>query len=68
MTFTWKDKPNDQCVRNVKDTTVLFDKLGLVVHPEKTVFIPTQVLKILGFVLNSVTMTLQLTREKATGL
>ena len=53
----------DQCVRNVIDVTVLFDKLGLPVHPEKSVFIPTQVLTILGFVLNSVTMTLQLTGE-----
>ena len=48
----------DQYVRNVIDITVLFDKLGLAVHPEKSVFIPTQVLTILGFVLNLVTMTL----------
>ena len=39
----------DKCFRNVIDTTVLLDKLGLVVHPEKSVFIPTQVLTILGF-------------------
>lgn len=39
----------DKCVRNVIDTSVLLDKLGLVVHPEKSVFIPTQVLTILGF-------------------
>lgn len=39
----------DKCIRNVIDTTVLLDKLGLVVHPEKSVFIPTQVLTILGF-------------------
>ena len=31
-------------------------------------FIPTQVLTNLGFVINSVTMTIQLTREKAIGL
>lgn len=54
----------DRCVRNIIDTTLLLDKLGLVVHPEKSVFIPTQVLTILGLVLNSVKMTLQLTREK----
>lgn len=58
----------EKCAHNVIDTTVLFDKLGLVVHPEKSNFIPTQVLNILGFVINSVTMTIQLTREKATGL
>ena len=58
----------EKCVQNVIDTTLLFDKLGLVVHPEKSIFKPTQVLTILGFVINSVTMTIQLTREKATGL
>ena len=58
----------EKCVLNVIDTTVLLDKLGLVVHPEKSTFIPTQVLTILGFVINSVAMTIQLTREKATSL
>ena len=58
----------EKCVLNVIDTTVLLDKLGFVVHPEKSTFIPTQVLTILGFVINSVTMTIQLTREKATSL
>ena len=59
---------HEKCVLNVIDTTVLLDKLGLIVHPEKSTFIPTQVLTILGFVINSVTMTIQLTREKATSL
>lgn len=53
-------------VKNVIDTTVLFDKLGVLVNPDKSVFIPTQVITILGFVINL--MTVQLTREKATGL
>ena len=65
MTFTYKGKPMKKCVLNVIDTTVLLDKLGLIVRPEKSTFIPTQVLTILGFVINSVTMTIQLTREKA---
>ena len=42
----------EKCVQNVIDTTVLLDKLGLVVHPQKSTFIPTQVLTILGFVIN----------------
>jgi len=58
----------EKSVLNVIDTTVLLDKLGLVVHPEKSTFIPAQVLTILGFVINSVTMKIQLTREKATSL
>ena len=55
----------EHCVTNVIDTIVLFDKLGLVVHSEKSCFIPTQVLVILGLVINSVKMTIQLTTEKA---
>ena len=46
-------------------TIVLFEKLGLVVHPEKSCFIFTQVLVILGFVINSVKMIIQLTTEKS---
>ena len=33
----------DDCVKNVIDTTVLLDKLGLVVHSKKSSFIPSQV-------------------------
>ena len=58
----------EDCVKNVIDTTVLLDKLGLVVHPEKSSFIPSQVLVILGFIINSLTMTIQLTTEKALSL
>ena len=58
----------DEYVKNVIDTTVLLDMLGLVVHPEKSSFIPSQVLIILGFIINSLTMTIQLTTDKALGL
>jgi len=50
------------------DTAVLLDKLALVVHPEKSTFIPTQVLIILGFVINLVAMSIQMAWEKATSL
>lgn len=52
-------------ITNVIYTIVLFEKLGLVVHPEKSCFILTQVLVILGFVINSVKMIIQLTTEKS---
>ena len=58
----------DNCVKNVIDTTVLLDKLGLVVDPENASFIPSQVLVILGFIINSLTMTIQLMTEKALDL
>jgi hypothetical protein len=47
---------------------MLFTKLGLVVHPEKSNFLPSQVIVILGFILNSLTMTVRLTEEKAINL
>ena len=40
------------------------DSLGFVVHPHKAVLIPTQVIVFLGFLLNSITMTVSLTPEK----
>ena len=46
------------------DPLRLMDSLGLVVHPHKAVLIPTQVIVFLGFLLNSITMTVSLTQEK----
>lgn len=53
------------CEKNVQDTVYLFDGLGLTVHPIKSVFIPTQIIEFLGFVLNSVEMAVSLSVEKA---
>ena len=60
---TYKD-----CVHNVIDSIVRIDSLGLVAHPGKSVFNPSQQLEFLGFILNSVSMTTRLTQEKAAGL
>lgn len=57
-------KTYDACVHNVIDTIIEIDTLGLATHQEKSVFIPPpQQLVILGFILNSVNMTIMLTRE-----
>ena len=53
------------CVQNVIDTLSLFHQLGFVIHPDKSVLIPTQRLTFLGFVLDSQSMTVALTREQA---
>ena len=45
--FNQGDTYND-CVHNVIDTIVLFDSLNFVTHPDKTSFMPKQVIKILG--------------------
>ena len=43
----------------------MFNNLGLVVHPEKSVLVPTQQLVFLGFILDSILMRISLTPEKA---
>lgn len=55
----------DSCQRNVTDTVRLMDGLGFTVHPEKSVMLPTQILTYLGFILDSIFMTVTLTPEKA---
>ena len=54
----------NECSNNVKDTVVLFNKLGFHLHPTKSVIIPTQILTFLGFILNSCQMTVSPTVEK----
>ena len=55
----------EECKHNVQDSVNLFEKLGFLPHPEKSVFEPTQIITFLGFVINSVTMSITLTPEKA---
>ena len=50
-----------ECHKNVIDTIALFTKLGFHIHPEKSVFTPSQKLTFLGFVLDSIAMTVTLT-------
>lgn len=54
-----------QCTKNVIDTISLLDKVGFVIHPEKSVLLPTQIITFLGFVLNSILMQVSLTPERA---
>ena len=58
-------KTYDLCVSNVIDTFIQFDSLDFTIHPEKSVFVPSQRLVFLGFVIDSVAMTISLTPEKA---
>ena len=52
------------CLANVVDTLKLFDSLGFIIHPVKSVFIPTQTITFLGFILDSRNMTVSLTQQK----
>ena len=53
---------------NVIGTITLLGNLGFVLHPKKSVFIPTQILVYLGFVLNSIHVTVSPTLDKANKL
>ncbi|XP_069106343.1 uncharacterized protein [Argopecten irradians] len=58
----------ESCMCNIVDTVTLFDSLGLTVHPDKSILYPTQCITFLGFLLNSVDMTVKLTDEKVESL
>ena len=53
-----------ECYNNVVDTAKLFSQLGFCVHPEKSMFEPKQEIVFLGFILNSLDMTVTPTKEK----
>jgi hypothetical protein len=40
------------------------DNTGLVPHPQKSTFVPVQEIVLLGFLINSLSMTIRLTVEK----
>ena len=66
--FYLQRKTSEKCRQNVIDSVTLFTRLGLLVHPDKSLFTPSQSLVILGFEINSVSMRtvrLTITREKA---
>lgn len=57
-----------ECWQSVKKTALLLQDLGLIIHPDKSVFIPKRVLTFLGFVINSIDMTVKLSPDKANHL
>ena len=54
----------DECINNIHDTLTIARKAGFVIHPEKSVIVPTHVIEYLGFILNSIDMTVRLTPRK----
>ncbi len=47
--FYLQGKTSEKCRQNVIDSVTLFTRLGLLVHPDKSIFTPSQSLVILGF-------------------
>ena len=58
------DKTFLGCYRNVVETIITSQKAGFVVHPDKSIVIPCHKLVYLGFILNTIDMTVRLTDEK----
>jgi len=54
----------NECTLNMGRILEVFDDFGFIVHPEKSVFLPQQSMEYLGFILNTVDMTIQLTKAK----
>ena len=54
-----------ECEQNVQETVTLFESLGFVVHEGKSVLTPCKKLKYLGFWIDSDTMAVTLSSEKA---
>ena len=59
-----QEDTSEECHQNVIDTATLFTKLGFYIDPEKSILVPTQQLTFLGFVLDSIAMSVTLTEEK----
>ena len=62
--FFTKGQDFAACFRSVQRMISLFMKLGFVIHPEKSQFVPSQIIEFLGFVINSVNMTISLNDTK----
>ena len=52
------------CFKNIRATVALLRELGFTIHPEKSVLVPTQQIIFLGFVIDSVKMTIALNEER----
>ena len=54
----------DQCVDNINETLAVMRKFGFTPNIDKSVLIPTHIIDHLGFIINSIEMTVSITKEK----
>ena len=55
----------EKCKQTVRETVLTTEGAGFITHPEKSVLEPSQEIVYLGFVLNSISMSVSPTTEKA---
>lgn len=58
------DDSYQKCVNATQICVSLFDSLGFVIHPEKSNFTPATVIEYLGFSIDAINQTIQLTDSK----
>ena len=66
--FYLQGKLFSDCAANVCNIVQRFISLGFYPHPDKCCLLPTQEIVVLGFVINSLLMTVSLTADKKTQL
>ena len=54
----------DICLKNIRTTVAFLRELEFIIHPEKSVLVPTQQIIFLGFAIDSAKMTITLTKER----
>ena len=54
----------ERCKHNIKMICDMFESLGFTIHPKKTIFEPSTILEFLGFIIDSIAMTVSLTQAK----
>ena len=53
-----------RCVKNLKSIISLLTSLGFYINVDKSIFVPSQIMEFLGFIINTVEMTIELTQSK----
>ena len=59
-----QDDTFEGCFKNVQKIVAFFTSLGFVIHPDKSCFLPSQILEYLGMIINTINMTISLTQKK----
>lgn len=62
--FFIKGKSKERCRETVIEAVMLLQRLGFTIHPEKSEFDPVTTIMFLGFVIDSIEMTVTLPEEK----
>ena len=62
------DSFHQECLSNIHETITTLENAGFSPHETKSVTVPTQVLEHLGFILNSVTMSVSISNDKVAKL